>query len=352
MFLFVLSYCSIYLYIIRYYRFSYAILFLPFLLYFLVAATQYNVGTDYFNYINIFNNSNEIDRFRRNGETFFYYLVKFLQETSSGPQSLFFFVSFIQSSLIWIYLKKIAQLKFLLWLFFIIFFCTTNIYNNQLNGLRQYIVICAMPLLSLSIYNKRYIYSIFAIIILSLFHKSAYLAFSLIALISFYKLLGEKVFTLFLISAFIFFIFGKYTGPAIDILIPRYSHYLNTKFGDPYSISTFFTKLYYTPIILIFYYLYAKQKIERRCYINFGIFVFSTTYWGFLLALNVGIIARIYQYFVFFYVFPIYWLLAYFYNSKKIYAFLISLTYIITPYIIKVTILADAEFKYQSYIFN
>src|SRR5690606_24268939 len=140
MFLFVLSYISGYFALIEKYKASLIAMLPAFVLYFLVAGLQYDVGTDYFSYINIFEDSSRHQFYINRGEYLFAYLNIFLNWLELPAQSVFLAISFIQAVLVFIYFKSIKKKGFILALFFIAFICVTNIYNNQLNALRQYVV--------------------------------------------------------------------------------------------------------------------------------------------------------------------------------------------------------------------
>ncbi|PHM62369.1 hypothetical protein Xish_01571 [Xenorhabdus ishibashii] len=72
MYIFVLTFCTLYLYIIKKYKDNFILLLIPFLVYFLTAGLQYNIGSDYFSYINIYNNQWLIDKYYNSGEYIFF----------------------------------------------------------------------------------------------------------------------------------------------------------------------------------------------------------------------------------------------------------------------------------------
>lgn len=352
MFLIVLAYVTLYLLLIEKYKPSF-LSFLPaFIIYFLVAGLQYNVGTDYMAYVYTFSGDGSL--YLKKSEYLFYYLMVFLNYLNLPAQSLFLSISFIQSILIFYYFKLIKKDNVILWLFFIAFFCITNIYNNQLNGIRQYVVVCSIPILTLLLYRKKIGLYIAFIFICTLFHSSAVFLIILIPIRIFLRKLHKKIFLIFLIMPGIFIFSTSFVDELITRFLPNYLHYLDSVYSEGVGMEAYFTKLYYLPGIIYFYYSYNKARKHNieHTYFDFMIVVFSLTYWMFILSTELAIASRVFVYFLFFYTFPFYFLLRKFYLDKKILAFSLTLIYIITPYILKVTFLAKGEYLYNSIIFN
>lgn len=352
-FLFVLAYVSIYLLAIEKYRSSLLIMVPAFTVYFFVAALQYGVGTDYFSYIEIYESEKRHWFYFNKGEYLFFGLNQFLNWLELSSQSIFFAISLIQTTLIFLYFKAIKNRGFIAWLFFIVFFCVTNIYNNQLNGLRQYVVISGLPLFALLVHDKKVIKSTSLLFLLSLFHSTAWLLLVIFPFIYLQKIVTKRLFVLFLLSILVYLVAGQFTRQLTSIFLPNYLHYLNGSYSEPKSISIFLTKLYYLPIILYFYSVYRKDSssVFGR-YFSSMIFIFTITYWFFLLALYLGSATRLYSYFIFFYIFPIYYILHDSFFRKRVLLFFMLLVYIIAPYTAKVTFLARAEFLYQSILWE
>lgn len=352
MFLLVLAYVTVYLFLVEKYKPSF-LSFLPaFIIYFLVAGLQYNVGTDYMAYFYTF--SGDMSLYLKKSEYLFYYLVEFLNYLNLPPQSLFLSISFIQSVLIFYYFKLIKKDNVILWLFFITFFCITNIYNNQLNGIRQYVVVCFVPILTLVLYRKKIGLYIALVFICTLFHSSAVFLIILIPIRIFLRKMYKKSFFIFLIMPGFFIFSTSFIDELITRFLPNYLHYLDTVYSEGVGIESYFTKLYYLPGIIYFYYNYSKVKKHsvKHTYFDFMIVVFSLTYWMFILSTELAIASRIFVYFLFFYTFPFYFLLRKLYIGKKVLMFSLILIYIITPYVLKVTFLARGEYLYNSIVFN
>ncbi|WP_368859244.1 EpsG family protein [Xenorhabdus bovienii] len=366
MFILVLTYCTLFFFIIGKIQLKgtlSAILLwsFPFFLYFLVSGLQFNVGSDYPSYINIYMNQNYLlEKYFYSGEFFFYYIYKTLAYFDAPSQFIFVLFSFLQSIFIFSYFYSLKKLDFKIWLFFLIFFTVTNIYNNQLNGLRQYASLTLLPLISYFCFKNQTVKSVIFIIIAITFHSSSIIFLLIFPLKKLYLKLSNRIFLLFLITAPIYYWSTYYIPEMLILLGGKYSYYINSQYFQGYSLTTIYTKIYYIPLILYFFYKYRinnKNNINigygtNKKYFSFCIFIFSITYWAFLPSLSISILSRISSYFIFFYIFPIYYvIIESIYRRKNINTILILL-YIILPYIIKVTLLAKGEFLYKSYIFN
>jgi len=331
----------------------------PFLLYFGVAALQYKVGTDYLSYVYIYNNQPEtLIKYYEGGEYSFYYLNKMLSWFNAPAQSIFVVFSFIQSFFIFLFFSKMKVRGYQIYFIFYVFFTVTNIYNNQLNVIRQYAALSMLPLITYYCYQNKNIKALCLIFFASTFHSSAFLFF----LVYIFKYINTKIdskmhFWFFVISLPVYILFGKNAGYFVSLLAGGYSSYLGTSFfSGQENVIFMITKVYYIPLFFLYFYIFHRNEKYNHCegdgYFKYCMTIFSLTYWSFVLILFAGIFSRISDYFKFFYIFPIYYLSVYFYSRKKIMYLMFVLIYIAFPYFLKVTFFANAEFSYRSYIFN
>lgn len=351
MFLVVLTFVAVYFSLTERYKPSMLVMFPAFLVYFLVAGLQYGVGTDYFSYISIFEDESRHDFYFERKEYLFSYLNSLLLWLEMPVQSIFLAIAFIQASLVFMYFKAIKKKGFILFLFFVVFFCVTNIYNNQLNGLRQYVVITAMPLLTILLYEKRYVWFLVGLLLASFFHNTAWFLLFLVPICFLCKKYNRGLFGLFVLSAFCYFLLGGAVEEIVQRFLPSYSHYLKGDFAEGHSLVLFATKLYYLPLIFWFYLVYKKDNTDFGKYFHFMVVVFTLTFWFFIISLYLGIAERFYLYVVFFIAFPIYYLLHNSYKKRKLENFIAVMFYVIMPYVAKVTFLARGEFLYRSVLF-
>lgn len=351
-FIFVLFFCTFYFYIIKNYTPS-LIAYLPaFIVYFLMAGLQYNVGTDYPSYIYIYENPWTLDRYFNSGEFIFYYSNIIFNNLDLPAQFIFIFFAFIQSIFIFIYLKKLKKYHIIVWLFFILFITVTNIYNNQLNGIRQYAALTLLPLLTITLYEKRYKAYILGCLFAMTFHSTAIVFFALLFITPLSRLILRHPLLCFSLSLPLYLLLSQSVPFILEISNIKYSSYLGDDFFKPWDISIIITKLYYLPLIIYFFIIYDNKKKNQFSYFNFCIAIFTVTFWSFTMGLDTPLLSRLASYFWFFLIFPLYYLLMNSVQYNKTFEFLFIFAYCTLPYLAKVTFLAKAEFLYQSYIFN
>lgn len=354
-YIFVLIFCVAYFFSVQGYKINFLVLIPPFLIYFLVSALQYNVGSDYPSYTYIYNNQWVLERYFNTREYFFYYSNIILSYFKAPSQSIFFVFSFVQSLFIFIYLVILKRRGYSLWLFFLIFFTVTNIYNNQLNGIRQYASLTLLPILTILLFERKYIYFLLGCFIATTFHSSSIIFFALFTFIFLQKSLSKYNFLIFIVTMPIYLFVAKYTPLLLEMLDLKYASYIESEYFEAGNYLNVITKLYYSPAILLFFYIFRKKKytfIKDEGYFSFVIFIFSCTYWSFLMSMDIAILSRLSSYFWFFIIFPLYYVAIYFIRNGYKWAFIFYIIYIASPYIAKVTILAKNEFIYRSYIFN
>ena len=117
------------------------------------------------------------------------------------------------------------------------------------------------------------------------------------------------------------------------------------------NLNIFLTKLYYLPLFIYFLYLWNFKKILRSVDITFMytlIIIFSVTYSLYLIDLTINLGGRVFQYFIFFYIFPLYYVIEYKINNKKLYQLTIIFLYILVPYLVKTLLFPIGEYNYNS----
>ncbi len=362
MYLFVFLYTTFYFYLVERanYKNGLGLYLIPFCLYAFVAGSQYAVGTDYFSYVYIFDNPIENERYFNKGEYIFFYLVEALNWLGFESQSLFYTVSIIQSFFVFYIAKKMKDndSRFLLVVWFFCFFCITNIYQNQLNGIRQYVAVVCLPIALFYLSNKKVFKSFLFFVFAVFFHSS-----SIVFLLVLPVVLLSNVNRLYSLFAFIVTpVFYLYIPSFIEGLLgwfgSAYLHYLDSDLAASKGIMSVVTKLYYAPLYFIIAYFYTKRRFDcvftkqNFRFFNVGMIIFFATYWSFLSTLELGILNRIFNYFVFFGIFPCYYVLAGALKEQRMYLFWFVVLYLALPYVAKITFLARAEFLYKSYIFT
>lgn len=322
--------------------------FLPFFVYFIPLAMQFEVGTDYPTYYGYFYNKLHFIYLWK-GEFGFYYLQELVNYLGE-PQYLFVFSGLINSVLLFYTLFLLKQYQFKSWIIFFIFFVSTGIYHNQMNGIRQFICIELLPIICILFFEKKYLKGSALIFLGSLFHSTG-----LIAFVTFFinKFITSNKKVLFFLFIFMFVICSYNFRDLIEYLLNNYilmySHYIGSDNDTSTSIEQLLVKFYTLPLYFIFWIFYIK-KHSANLHFNKDIFlffikIFTLTYFLFIQAYYFSLFFRIWQFFIFFSVFPLY----YIYIRCNVVSKCFFVFYITLPYFLKVTLFASNEYLYSFY---
>lgn len=353
-FLFVLSN----LLIARKYEFqgklSYLVLWSPAIFVFLIVpALQFGVGTDYFSYRDMYLDPTRLDFYFDKGEYLFFYTYKIFSDHRTGSQSYFYFASALNTIVFFLTLTELKFKGFRPWLVFLIFFTVTGIYHNQMNGVRQYISLMFFPLIMLYSVRNLKIRVLFLICISSLFHSTGVLSLTIPIFTYLASIKRGAIFLLFLVSPFLYVFSAELVDEIVSTVFPFYEHYLSNQYGEARDFSSIISKLYYLPLFIMFWLYYLRNDADCSYdskLMKVGILIWASSYWMILLYLYFGFFYRIASVFVFFYIFPIYYLLHRSIGKRKYMEFAFWTVYICAPYIAKVTFLARGEFLYHIYL--
>lgn len=322
------------------------IVWLPaFFIYTIVPSFQYETGTDYSTYYNYFFNNDHYSYIERN-ELLYYYLVEFVK-LIGDPQFQFILISLIQGFLFFYILFLLKIIGFKSWLVFLIFFLSTGMYNNQMNLLRQYICIYFFIINFILIYKSSYMAVGFNSILSFLMHASSIIPNTLLVFINYFRIKNKKILLYVFLTSF-FFWSVDYSSIISDFLNAynfRYSLYLETEYSEGRAVDGILTKFYFLPIIVIFWYFYIKDKNVDN-FFSFAILIFSLTHFMFLQALSFDLLMRVWDYFIFFIIFPIYYVL----NRSRGFTLILILIYILLFYVLKVVFFPVAEYDYDFYM--
>ncbi|MEX6233655.1 EpsG family protein [Providencia hangzhouensis] len=262
-----------------------------------------------------------------------------------------FFFSFIQALPLFIYFSILRnKFNFKVYIIFFLFMSVTGIYINQLNGIRQYAALLLFPLISYLCFNKQNFKSVFLLIISISLHQSAFIFLIIYPLTYIYRKLNIPLFFIFLITIPIYIFGSKIAFYIVQLLDLKYSIYFESKHAEPQDILNILTRLYYLPLIIYFFYIYRKNKTKD--YFDFTIFLFSVFYFSFIMGYDFGLLSRIASYFWFFIIFPIYFIINKSMVKGNYNNFMLSIIYVLIPFILKTTLFARAEYSYQSILFN
>lgn len=351
--------CVTYLYLMDRKFDKLAFLFILFpisIVYFQVPAFQYNVGTDYMSYVDMYKYGYNIEYYFNKKEWVFYLVLKIATEFQLGEQAIFILVS-VFYSFFWIFLIFLLKNEnYKVWLFVLLYFTVTGIYQNQLNGLRQYMAIAILPCIFVLFYKKRYLATISLTLLATLCHASFLILYPFFFVFVFKP--SPRLIIYFFTISFVFsaVIIPKLLPVVVNAIFGGYSGYFESELSVSANAVSLITKAFYFPlfVLAIFQYkkdvkenVYNKEKYEMLMYF---FMILSLTYWLFIVNMYFGFFGRVAQYFMIFYIFPIYYLLERYLEQRKIYMTLLLFVYVITPYLLKVTLFAKSEYDYQSII--
>lgn len=314
---------------------------------------QKNIGTDYHTYYNYFFNNNYL-LYVSKGEYIFYYIV-LLTRYLDHPQILFVIIGTIQFLLFFYTLYLLKKRGYKSWLLFFLFIVVTTIYNNQMNGLRQFIVVNAMLLFVILLSERRFFKSFLLSVLGLLFHKTSFIATGLIFVLKKYlPYSSKKILFIFIISAFLFSI--NYLD-YIQILISNpylrsYLHYLSRSENIfKLDMASVMGKLYFVPILLYFYFIVFKSKKKLSGFEILSSKIVATTYFLFIQAGYFDMFLRLWQYFNVFMIVPIYLVINWAIQKKQFNLVLFMVCYVSLPYLYKIIFVAEREYSFNLIFF-
>ncbi|VEB76576.1 Uncharacterised protein [Providencia rustigianii] len=339
----------------KYYKSSHARYFISIAVVFMLSllpSLQYGVGSDYFSYERIYNNTNILEYYYKNNEIAFYYLVKIVRYFDFDSKFFFIIISILQSLLIISSFNILKRHGYNLVIIFFLFFTVTNLLHTQMNIIRASFAIYLFILALLYKLENKKIKFLFFIIIAILFHKSAFVVIPILLIpIKWYTWFYKHALTIYISTFFIYFLnpFSPISKYIIDTFFPYYSLYLTEGNFTKVSIVNLFTKLYYLPIIIYFFSIIKNVRIDD--YSNRLIGLWAITANMFILVYHFDFFSRINYFFVYFYIIPLYYSLISTFNRKKYRLALVMILYILAPYTLKVIVFPIAEFKYNTFLF-
>lgn len=329
---------------------SYFILSFPiWIVWLLICGGQYGVGTDYISYYNIFKEGT-VSFYYQKGEWIFASIVDFGNNIKIPPQGFFYIFYFINFFFFYKILFEL-DIKYS-YIFILLYICLSTVYNNQLNGLRQYTAIYIITYAVISFYRLRsYKYFFLYIIFACGIHISALLAIPFCFL---YKIKQFNPFQLYILLgfAFLFALFGSYDF-IINIMgnfLPRhYAAYITSEFNSSNSIMKVITKLLFVPLYFMSIRLIKKNILSEKdkAIYNLGFISYCIR----LFFLENIIFNRIGQLFVLLSIFPLYYYIKYAIKKKNAYIYWIIVLIFISFYMLKVLVLAKQEYSYKSIYF-
>lgn len=314
-----------------------------------ICGGQYYVGTDYKAYYNIFKNQ-DLDLYYNNNEYLFVFITKLSGELNLHPQIPFYIFYFIGFVFLFLLISKLHHKTS--FIFIILYITVSTVFNNQLNGLRQYIAIyiCSFGVLLL---KEKYgiIKFISSVIIASMMHTSALFFIPFTLFVNKIRI-NYKTIKLILLTSIVFAIWGKFDFiiGLFDFMIPiQYQHYITSTFNTTNNFNKILTKLIFIPFYWESIKLLKNNLLHNKdlFFYKIGILAYSTR----LFFLNNYIFTRIGDLLILISIFPLYYLLREFYLNKKNTLFILTILFFISFYLVKVILLPKQEYLYNSIYF-
>jgi len=319
-----------------------------------LSSFQFEAGTDYRTYFDIFMGEKNLGLYFHKREYAFFFLVSFLRNFVFEPQSLFIVISLIQGFLICNIMRVVSGQGFNLVLLFFLVFFISNMLHNQMNLLRAYVAVYsfvnAFLYRSEGHYKKSFLFFVFG----CLWHQSIVFFVPLLFFGRwFYSWIFDNKIKVYIFTLMIF-ILGiplYFADSFVSIFFPHYYHYFESEYAKK-SIAyvNIVTKLIYLPLHILFFYLSRKLSSSyfsnmEVCLLGFWVLTANV----FILLLYTSLVSRFLHFFAFFSIIPIYYLFVW--NKSNILLSFLLFMYIILPYIAKVVVFSAGEYSYNS-IFN
>lgn len=312
----------------------------------IICGGQYYVGTDYASYYGIFK-YNDFHFFLIKKEYLFVYIAKFFSYLNLPPQAPFYGFYFIGFMfLLYITSKLHHKTSFI---FILLYIAVSTAFNNQLNGLRQYIsvYICTTGILLLY-ENKGIIKFLICLLLGAMMHSSAFLMLPFIYF-KFKPQVTARQAKIILILSLLFFLFGNLNKliELFSFLIPaHFLSYIGGVFDTPTSFIQNLTKLIYLP-----FYWYSFRLLKNNNLKGFDMYLFSIgviSYAVRLMFINNVIFNRIGTSLILLSLFPLYYLLRHLYLTKSYIKFSLIILFFISFYLLKVVAFPKQEYLYNS----
>lgn len=227
-----------------------------------ISGFRYMVGTDYFEYQEIYTafGGKPLEGF--GPEVGFDILSKILYKISQNPQFFFFITSIIINVCIIIFLTRHSK-NLTLSLYF---YLTMGIYYGTMNGLRQYIASMVMALAFKHIINPNFKKYLIYVLIASLFHTTVFV------MVPIYFIATQKIFSIGnkIFLAIIAFAFVVYQ-PFVKIMMfflgdSKYSGYGDTLLNDTNGANILRIIVWMIPIVIALLFRNKGKEVYKDYY--------------------------------------------------------------------------------------
>ncbi len=325
------------------------ILFSPvFIVWLILCGGQYEVGTDYESYIDLFSGG-DLHRYIFKGEILFVYIVNLCNNVGLRGQALFYIFYFINFIFLALIIKRFKSRQ--LFLFVLLYIVVTSLFNNQLNILRQTTACYIGSYAGMLIFENKRKKGFLFIVISFMIHNAA-IVYLLIPLLNkiVRNLTINKLVIILIVCSIVGMTFNiNFFLNFIPYLPADYAWHIQGGAVEDRQNFLIIMKYIYFPLYLLSLYHFSKRKenFKRiKVIFNWGILAYALR----LLVVNFTVISRIFDFFLIFSIFP---LLFYLHNisimRKNLYYLIIA--YLIAIYSAKVLLFPVREYAYKSIYF-
>lgn len=322
------------------------------LLWCLLVGGQYNVGADYFSYMEMFVPGSNLDYVNNRGEYAFSWLIETCQSIGIYGQGIFFVIALIWS-VIFLYITHSLISSKYIYLFLFVYIVFSGGFNNQMNGVRQYFAMYVLWLAITFFWKRYYLSSITLFVVVPFFHQSSLAIMAILPILYYwvnewserkwlYGILATGTISSILISDEVLAFFLSY--------FDQYTVFLNSDLLENQDPLLILTKYVYLPLFLYAIYLFPKMDLDVSCK---KMFVFGLC--GYALRLSVltmSLVSRLGGYLLLFSCIPLVCLLIYLKIEKRKLLYYLILIYLLLPYGIKVLMFARWEYSYHFFLFS
>lgn len=320
----------------------------------LIVGGQYNVGTDYFSYYEMFSFP-DIRPEEDNREFVFSFLITQSKDLFDNPTATFFLIAGINVCVLYGITKcfPIEQR----WLYLFLLIVVSTAFNNQFNIVRQYFATFVLSSGILYLYKERHSYKkiyyggIMLILSAGIHHSAIWGVGMMLGLylLSFVRFKKWSLLIISLAACLIPFLSSVMIFTFDLMESTGNTHYLNHAYVVPIPLKEIILKLFYLVFVLLA--IFNQEKLlhtstERRMFV-IGVLAFAIR----IMCLATTITNRFGMFFELIMIIPILYYLSYLrYRHRQ--GFYLVMLGLIAIYTMKVTIFASGEYAYQSIFFN
>ena len=332
---------------------SYFILLTPlWLVWLLICGGQYDVGTDYFSYYNIFKSADISWYADTKAEWMFTWIVETFRGLGMPPQGLFYVFYSINFFFLCAILHSLKHRT--AFLYVLLYICLSTVFNNQLNGLRQYCAVYIISYAAISFYdNRSYIRYILFVLLAAGFHASAYIMIPFVFILGCKKRIGKWMSIGLITIAVAFSLLGisdLIMDAVFDYLPPYYSAYVDGELDISLEGFKRITKFLFVPFYLLAALFFSKNELSAKDSFLFsiGIIAYSCR----LFFLDNFMLNRIGYYFLLLSILPLYVYMKHLYMCYKgrMWCYCMAAVFLLF-YFLKTVLFAEGEYDYQSIYF-